>query len=235
MKKLMRYIVDLIFPPRCAVCDEVIPIGSEVCDKCYEKLSTGMDDAKLCIRCGKTLNSCICCNITSVTAITSAFEYCAETAPLIERLKSDADSNAAALLAILMANRFSKSSFGNINFDCITYVPSGDDRIGAKGFDHARRLAEQLSALVDIPCLAPPVLQTSQYRTQHELDRIERVSNARIGYKLSSDKSIGKVVLLVDDIVTTGATLDRCAELMIACGTREVYCITAATTFIRNG
>lgn len=233
MNKLLRYAVDLIFPPRCSVCGEVTLIGTEVCDSCIEELRSQFDSLSLCSRCGKPADSCVCRNLTSLSGCISVFEYRRDTVMLFEKLKHDIESPAAAQLAKLMAARFYSSNFSDLKFDCITYVPSNADKVSAKGFDHARRLAEQLSKHINIPCFAPPIEQNSDYRTQHSLNRLERIENANLGYTASDAKGIVGRVLLVDDIITTGATLERCAQLLISCGASSVFCITAASTLIR--
>ncbi len=234
LKKLLRYLTDLIFPPRCAVCGDVTPIGTEICSDCFDPLSVELDNYQLCSRCGKPLQSCVCRNLASFVKCISVFEYCDKTRRLFEKLKTDRDSSAAAQLAEMMAKRFYKSDLNGITFDFITSVPQSADKTAAKHFDHARRLAEQLSIRLDIPYVKAPIEQNSGYTAQHSLSSGERIRNAYAGYTLSCGKGISGRVLLVDDIITTGATLDRCAELLLLSGAEQVFCITAATTLLHK-
>jgi predicted amidophosphoribosyltransferase len=62
---------------------------------------------------------------------------------------------------------------------------------------------------------------------------MQRYENAKNSYVLTEGASLFGRVLLVDDVVTTGATLNRCAFLLISCGAQDVFCLTAASTPIR--
>ena len=234
MNKLMHYITDLIFPPRCAVCGEVTLIGTEICGSCFDELKTQFNGIELCSRCGKPLNSCICPNIPCLAGCASVFEYCDKTQKLLQKLKTDVSSTAAVQLADMMAERFNSCDIGSIHFDCITYVPTNSTAISVKGFDHAQRLAEYLGIRLHLPVIAPPIEQISVYISQHSLNKTERIDNVNRGYTSSESKTANGNILLVDDIITTGATLNRCAELLLLCGADSVYCITAATTFLRH-
>jgi predicted amidophosphoribosyltransferase len=70
--------------------------------------------------------------------------------------------------------------------------------------------------------------------SQHTLSAGRRAENARSSYAAAQNGTIFGRVLLVDDVMTTGATLDRCAALLRRCGAREVVCLTAATTLLRD-
>jgi len=234
LNKMASFIIDLIFPPRCAVCGEVTQIGTEICESCFGRLKNQLHGSAMCSRCGKPADSCICQNISAISECVSVFKYGDDTRNLMEKLKTDGSDATAKQLAEMMASRYFSSDLCNISFNCITYVPSSAERTAAKGFDHAQRLAKQLSLKLNIPCIAPPIKQTSDYRAQHTLARNERFENADRGYALSDGKAISGNLLLVDDIITTGATLDRCAKLLLICGADKVFCITAATTVLDN-
>ena len=206
-KSLLRFITDLIFPPRCAICGGVTPINTEICDDCYIALNKQFTDETLCTRCGKPVNSCICRDDMSFSRCVSVFEYCGKTSMLFKKLKNDADSTAASQLSEMMEELFYRCGYDRITFSCITSVPADEESYKVKGFDHARRLAELLSANLSIPYVQPPIKRSENYRTHHTLNRLERIENANSGY-ISSSGSVSGNVLLVDDIVTSGATLE---------------------------
>ena len=98
-----------------------------------------------------------------------------------------------------------------------------------RGHNQARALAKELSKLIKIPCCEPPILKLPQGESQHKLSATKRVSNANSSFVESGEKLFGNI-LLIDDIATTGSTLNRCSELLKMAGANQVVCITPATT-----
>lgn len=229
MNKLLALAADLLFPPRCAVCGEIAEFRKAVCESCMDMLALQLKYADLCPRCGKPVESCVCRSDNAFERCVSAFIYDDDTRAMFAALKSKGNIALASQLAALMAEQF-KRNFSADEFDMITYVPVSDKTLKTKGFDHARLLAQQLSELISLPCFAAPIKRSEQYRPQHMLDEKQRWENAYSGYYVENGSSIQGRLLLVDDIMTTGATLNRCAELLLQSGAERVVCITAATT-----
>lgn len=93
----------------------------------------------------------------------------------------------------------------------VTWVPTAHPHIRARGFDHAALLARRFAKLRHLQ--ARPLLKRSHSRSQHELSRMEREKAAKQAFSLIEQKNpIGSPVLLVDDVLTTGATLRACIE-----------------------
>lgn len=233
MGKLKKLILDLLFPPRCAVCEEVVPIGTALCSECTERLRQRFADIKLCSRCGKTAKSCVCGYGLCFKGCVTVFEYSRDTTDkLFKVLKTDAESKISDKLAELMAEKFAQSDLSKLKFDFITNVPASSKTLEQKGFDHAALLAQKLSAIVGIPYCVPPIIRKDDSEIQHKLKGSQRRQNAEKSYCAKNDDSIYGRVLLVDDIITTGATLNICGKLLLSLGAKEIYCITAATTLL---
>jgi len=234
MKHCFSFILDLLFPPRCAVCNDITLINTALCENCFEHLSHQLEDIPLCSHCGKPVNSCVCHYGLSFEKCVSVFEYCSDTRHLIELLKTDPSSAVSKQLAEMMAAQFYKSDLCNIKFDCITSVPESNERLAGNKYGHAECLAKKLSEKLGITYLPSPIKRSKGYKPQHNLSRAERKENVRLGYFTDSEKSLSGNILLADDIITTGATLDHCALLLKSLGADNVYCITAATTFLKD-
>ncbi|MCI8422604.1 MAG: ComF family protein [Lawsonibacter sp.] len=113
--------------------------------------------------------------------------------------------------------------------ELITWAPLSRRRLWARGFDQARLLAQMVGRSLDIP-VRPTLVKTRHTRPQSGLDQAEaRRANALGVYapRRGADVS-GKTVVLVDDVVTSGATLSECAQVLRRMGAAAVYCLTLA-------
>src|SRR5438034_8601295 len=114
------------------------------------------------------------------------------------------------------------------HFDVIVPVPLHPTRQRERGFNQAGLLAELLSAQTSIPC--KPLLERTRYTTtQTALDRSERMENLHNAFRLRKNANVRSLrVLLVDDVLTTGSTLNECARILKRGGAFSVHAVTAA-------
>ena len=216
---------ELLFPPRCVFCDEVVPIGRPGCEGCIAGLSrmSGM----LCPVCGKEPRDCVCTPEPFAFArCVSPFAYDGRVRHGIIDLKRSAKSAAIGFFGSEMAARV-RLDYGDSTFTCVTYVPAASD--SERGFNQAALLAGVIAGHLGLPCIAPPVVKVAGSPAQHTQNFAGRLANAQQGYVLGRGRLSGSV-LLVDDVMTTGATLSRCADLMRGAGADVVYCVTASAT-----
>ena len=199
---------DLLFPPRCPFCRAIL--------KDHEKL--------LCARCMKTLPW------TPPAAQTQRFrnvETCA--APLyyegdvrrsLLRYKFGGLSVYAPKYAQIMAECIRANA---LDFDMITWTPLSQKRLRRRGYDQARLLAEELSALTQRPC-ERLLVKTADNPPQSGAGSAEkRRANVSGVYRIVDPQLVcGRRVLLVDDIVTTGATLGEASGVLKAAGAKSV-------------
>lgn len=220
-------LLSLLFPPRCAVCDEVIPIGQGLCRDCCGRLASSLDPSSLCPRCGKPREECLCAALSGgFDGCLAVFLYREDTRRLFERLK-EGDGGIAQQLAAMMLARWQQSPFPAP--DAIVCVPPRPGR-----YDQVRALALPISRGLGAPLQDGLIFRQQNSLTQHTLSAKERWQNARASYCLQQGGSISGRVLLIDDIMTTGATLSACASLLRRAGAREIFCLTAATTPYRE-
>ncbi len=227
IKEIFEYI---LFTKRCACCKEIIYPYEDVCSTCKRDLKF---IENICNTCGNTKAKCEC-------KLRSHLFY-GITVPLfnegsarqgIWHLKFRGKLSAADYFGKLMADCV-KRDFGNIDFDFITAVPIKNKTFG-KRLNHAELLANKVSEHLSIPTDFSVISKKKHNKTQHELDFRERVKNVNGVY--SVNKSLeNKNVLLVDDIKTTGATLNECSKQLLLGGAKTVYCVTALITTIDDG
>ena len=226
-------LIDLIFPLRCILCDDVVPSNHALCECCLKELDVLTKEDGCCERCGKKMIDCICRFAEfSFSGIISVFTYNEQSKQIIHVLKYDPTSQVSDFLASLMADVLEKKSLCK-KFDFITEVPMNNEEILRRGHNQAQTLARKIGLRANIPYLESPIVRLPDTMAQHTLSAIKRYENVKNSYDLPENTFVNGKILLVDDVVTTGATLHRCSALLRSCGAQEVFCLTAATTPIR--
>lgn len=109
--------------------------------------------------------------------------------------------------------------------DIAAFVPAKPGQYG-----QAEALARRIGPVLGAKVLDHFLTRHQNSRVQHTLPMEERLKNAAASYACAEGRFVSGRVLLVDDIVTTGATLSACAQLLLTAGAREVLCLTAAAT-----
>ena len=230
--QLLDRALDLVFPPRCVSCDR---FGAFICENCLDE-GTGADPPR-CPICwmpsreaagGPTPRpTCVRCRAVrpSFIAARSVFVYAAAARDAVHALKFRGLSAIAPTMAGLMAERLVKWS---PPVDCIVPVPLAAGRRRERGYNQSELLAKELSRLTAIPvdqrALVRPDSASPQYRLA---DREERRRNVSAAFRAGRRVPQGNV-LLVDDVMTTGATLDACARVLLEAGAGPVFALTFA-------
>jgi competence protein ComFC len=118
--------------------------------------------------------------------------------------------------------------FEGVKFDCITFVPLRKLKKLKRGYNQTEILANELGKVLNLP-VENLLIKTRYTKSQRTMSARERRTNLRGAFDLALDKEIdGKYILLVDDIKTTGSTLNECAYTLFAYGAKEVYAVSAA-------
>ncbi len=213
---IIRFTVDLLFPPRCAFCGEIIPPGTQVCRECAKDASPS-----------GTVRMLSACNGKRSVRCAALYPYEGKARESLLRYKFHGEAQSGKYYAAKLAGLV-KLVFPGTAFTLVTWVPLSEKRKKERGYDQAERLARPLAEALGVPC-APCLRKAGENRVQHLLRREERAGNVR-GVYLPDGKNpaAGQTVLLVDDIVTTGATLAECAEVLLCAGAADVFCAAAA-------
>lgn len=209
---LKSFLLDLFFPPKCPFCGKVTDTRS-LCPACEKELpwTAGAETLR---------------KYSGVPCAVPLW-YEAEARRGILRYKFSGISGAAEVLGEVIARCAAEQFSGE--FDTVTWVPVSRKRLKRRGYDQARLLAESACRRWDtVP--AELLRKTVDNPPQSGLkDAAARRANVLGVYELCPGASVeGKHVLLVDDIVTTGATLAECAEVLRAAGAASVKCVALA-------
>ncbi|HZQ09025.1 MAG TPA: ComF family protein [Anaerolineae bacterium] len=225
VKGVSERLLDLLFPPRCVNCQTP---GNTLCLRCWNSIER--ITSPFCARCGHPLRSasarCLDCDAhaLTITNIRAVVWHDGAAREAIHALKYHRRRDIAAPLARLLADYIERS---NIRFDFITSVPLHTTRQRERGYNQAELLAKQ-TAVLTRSIYRDTLQRTRATRDQIGLDRAARRANVADAFTLRQQSCFNKNILLIDDVYTTGATLDACAMALLDGGARDVYGLTVA-------
>lgn len=208
-------------PPRCLACGEPGPPGDDLCAACAAALP--WNDAA-CARCALPLAApaaaCGACLQTAppLDAAHAAFRYAAPLDRLLPRFKFHRDLPAGRLLAEAMAARFAALD----RPDALLPVPLHRERLRRRGYDQALELARPLARALRLPLRTDLLRRQRSTRAQSELDATQRRRNLRGAFAVEDGRPLPSHVVLVDDVMTTGATLHAAARVLRRAGVPRV-------------
>lgn len=235
VQQVAQAALNLLFPPRCAGCKRP---GAEFCPECAQSLSPIGD--VVCVTCGEPLASagrCSNCRKTerAFRQVRSAFRFEGPLREAVHALKYNRRRTVAAPLAEHMARQLSGHvrtlrAASNARQMLLCPVPLHASRLADRGFNQSAELARTLAEQWGLDCLPADALQRVRItEKQVELDQAARQANVAGAFAVMDATMVtGSVILLVDDVCTTGATLDECARALLSGGAAVVYGVTLA-------
>ncbi len=231
-KRALECILDALYPNKCIGCDTIIPKGDNFCHFCHEALPRTATD-KRCKVCGEPRNACLCnFKVFHFTRATAPFYNQGAAKQAMYALKFRRKNYFADFFAEQMAITV-RTDYPNIGFGGIAYVPLPLKRELKRGYNQSRELALRLSKLLNIPLIENALGCNNKRKIQHSVKLKERFTNVKGAFYPNVSLN-GRRILLVDDIKTTGATLDECSRALLKAGAYEVYCITGLISKGKN-
>jgi len=225
-RRLANAALDLLFPPRCAVCRRV---GSLLCQVCISDFVPVV--GPVCQVCGEpqsTANLCARCTVQprAFSSVRSGFAYSGTIRPAIHALKYNHKPGLAKPLAEALSRAITRTPSPD---EYLCAVPLYSEREIARGYNQSKLLAHSLGAIWEIPVIAADAFCRMRNTTsQVELDYSARQANVEGAFKADPTLIEGHAILLIDDVCTTGATLHACAVALLAAGATSVNAITLA-------
>ena len=220
--------LELIFPSRCAGCSELTGKGPALCEKCAPSLQTY--DSLFCGRCmarlpeGKKI-----CHLDSPFILGAAINYHSGAAgALIRELKFKRNKKIAKFLADLLASYLKKLPFTLSSYEILA-MPLSSARQRERGFNQAGLIAEELSPLVSVPILPGGLTRIKHSTPQSKIrGRKERLQNVSGAFSAKPELVAGKNIILLDDVITSGATMHEAARALKSAGVRKIIGLAAA-------
>lgn len=219
VKKSLAKFIAALFPELCIICKrEVVPEDAFVCDECAEKLAR--EQGRICVKCGRAPFLCDCGMPKDIDAMHSVLWYGGSVRGFIlsmkkQRYEKDHRYVAKRLASLVEGVEEYKSA------KAIAYVPRSLERKRRFGSDHNEEIAKQLSQMTGIPVgnyLASP----EKSLEQKSLSAAQRRKNVKNSFSLTDEKP-PEVIILIDDVFTTGATCGECARMLKKAGAKKIY------------
>ena len=221
--------LDLLFPPRCAACKKQ---GHVLCPACRAAIHPLVPP--FCQRCGTPLateNICSQCSFRAPT-LSGVRAYSSFAEPLrgcIYGLKYEGNTRLAEPLGLMLAQAY---RYYALQADAIIAVPLDNKRQEQRGYNHAYLLAKVCAARVRAPLYSTMLVRHRATFAQVELSASERRQNVAGAFRctaaFTTGALLGRRILIIDDVYTTGATLEACAAPLFAAGAREVWALVLA-------
>ena len=229
---MQQVFTELLFPRRCPVCDDIIkPWGELCCPDCVKKL--GYLGSDYCMKCGKGFSN-------------QETEYCHDCRKYTHKFIRGRslyryESVAGALFRFKYQGRQEYADFwgeelykhlGNdicsMKAEAIVPVPLHKSRLNERGYNQSLLLGKALAKRMELPCLDKIAVRHKKTAPQKQLSYAERQNNLKKAFKLCVNDVKLNTVIIIDDIYTTGSTVDALSEVFLENGVRNVYVITLA-------
>ncbi len=212
---MFRKLLNLLFPPKCVLCRQLL--AKDETDFCHTCRKNGPEFKKSNLR------------FSFVAGWSSVWYYKDTVRSSIQRYKFYGRRNYAGAYGRALAIRLQKDGF--CSFDILTYVPTALLRRLWRGYDQAELLCNAVAAELNVT----PVKCLRKIRNTPPQSGIKDVSRRRANvlgaYRCCNPESLkGKRILLLDDVITTGATVSECARVLLTAGAKDVFCASVAVT-----
>ena len=213
MKKFLDSILDLIYRKKCYFCRSS-KYSVRMCADCYEKLEFSDFKANRIID-GVDV---FCCGI-----------YTKELQKLIRGLKYHKQKDLAHYQAKFMYDYFkSLDVLKNKDFELVA-VPLHLNRIKKRKYNHMELVCEEFSRLTGFECNFNLIKRIKDTKPQYRLSRIERLKNLEKAFVVDKNAYLGKTVLIIDDICTTGSTFEEMIKTLQEAGIVDIVCFATST------
>ncbi|MBM4142492.1 MAG: ComF family protein [Lentisphaerae bacterium] len=233
---LLHHLLDLVYPRTCAACGrEPGRGGRHVCWDCRTRMD--ILGGALCRVCGDPVEAetghaftCSSCagHRPHFDLARSAARYRRPLNAVLQAFKYRSMACLAADLTPLLAACVGVH-YGRVRFDALTYVPLHRLKERERTYNQAGLLARALSRLNGFPPVANCLRRVRPTPTQTGLSAFQRRANVRDAFRVTMPEWIrGRTVLLIDDVMTTGATVNECARVLRKAGASGVYVATVA-------
>jgi len=235
LRRAGEAVLSLFYPPHCAECGRDTPGGEHLCAKCAE--GAKRIEAPFCRQCSQPFEGDITGTFTCSNCAGRKFHFDCAVAPyrandvvreFIHRFKYERQYHLRHQLAAWAAAGLDDDRMRSQSFDALVPVPLHSARRREREFNQAEVIAGLLSRRAGVP-VRKAIQRTRFTTTQTRLDRQERMENLRGAFRVRHPEAVqDRHLILVDDVFTTGSTVEECARVLIEAGAASVRALTVA-------
>jgi len=215
IKKIRKFFLDLLFPKFCFNCGKE---GSYLCEDCFSILEISQTHQKYSTKSLTDLYFALPYQNILAKKLIRRFKY----EPFIKEL--------AETLSLLIITHFQLlDNKPNLSNFILIPIPLNEKRLKWRGFNQAEEIGKYLSEFLKLPLVSNCLLRVKNTYPQVELDAEARKENVKDIFFCQNKKEIfGKKILLVDDVYTTGATMEEAARILKESGAKEIFGVVVA-------
>lgn len=221
-----KYILNLLYPARCPVCDRPAPFGTDLCPDCLQALP--VIGTRRCKKCGKPVEDfekyCEDCskNPHVYTCGLGIFLYDEQMKKTMAFLKYKGRREYGAVLGRLVYER-ARGELLRWRPQAVVPVPIHPERKTERGYNQAEEIARPIAELAGIRLCPDLLVRMERTGPMKKLTRAERFANMKNAIAVRPGSIVPDRILIVDDIYTTGATIDAAAGALRDAGARQIY------------
>lgn len=230
-QNILKNLLALFYPRVCPLCERILlPEEKYICADCAKKLPWVREP--FCHKCGKPIanpvkEKCPDCERTEHLYLQGRAIYIYEKGMrhAVDRLKFYNQRYTVSFFGASLAMG-SRSFLPAWGLKCVIPVPMHPKKKAARGYDQAALLAEEFSRLTGIPCREDILVRTKYTKASKRLGRENRRRNMRGAFSVRPGALIPEPVLLMDDIYTTGVTMDEASRALRKAGVTQIFFLT---------
>lgn len=232
VRNAMNVVLKWVFPPRCPICDDILPYRcTDICDKCRTKLHYIKEPR--CVICGKEIRDekerfCYDCSRHRHFYLEGCalWEYeCVSDS--IFSFKNRGRREYADFYAKELTEHFGER-IKSWNADALIPVPLHKSKLRRRGYNQAEVLAKELERRLHIPVESKLIARTRKTSAQKHLHGAARENNVKKSFHICQNDVKLKTIIIIDDVYTTGSTIDAVAYEFQCMGIQKIYFVALA-------
>lgn len=232
LQKVIEWIGSLLYPPRCPICDNVVlPWDRGICKECLKKIK--YVEAPRCLKCGKHIQDSTaeycedCAKVTHYYLEGRALYEYKEVAPAIYRFKYGGRQEYAKVFGEELAF-YLGDYIRSLKPDAFIPVPMYPAKERRRGYNQATLLARALGEYMQVPVYDKMLQRVKNTRPLKLLNPEERLNNLKKAFILVENGVKLSTIVIIDDIYTTGSTIDAVTKVFLEYGVTRIYFVTLA-------
>jgi ComF family protein len=226
LRSLLNLFVDFVYPPLCLSCKQLLEKGGDhVCPECWNSIGVVTNDLSLFIETERKL-----ADSGVVDGLVSLYVF--EKEGVFQTIVHHLKYGGVQALGVELGRRLGGAmTERGVHADGIIPIPLHKRKLRERGYNQAERIAAGISEVTGIPMRADIVRRKKYTGTQTMLsldERHENMLNAFESVARTRNEVKGRIFVVVDDVITTGATIEACAHVLAMNGARKIIAASAA-------